>query len=96
MFQPIDSASGEATLRLTFDGQPVVARPGDTVAAALIAAGIHAWREAPRTGALRGPFCMMGACYDCMVVIDGQPNRQACMTAVADGMVVTLQKGSGE
>jgi NADH dehydrogenase/NADH:ubiquinone oxidoreductase subunit G len=37
---------------------------------------------------------MMGACYDCLVEIDGEPNRQACMTEVAEGMQVRRMQGA--
>jgi predicted molibdopterin-dependent oxidoreductase YjgC len=70
------------------DGTPVAARAGDTVAAALLGAGVHAFRATPVSGAPRGPFCMMGACFDCVVTIDGRHNVQACLTRVADGMRV--------
>jgi predicted molibdopterin-dependent oxidoreductase YjgC len=36
---------------------------------------------------------MMGACFDCLVDIDGQPNRQSCLVAVAEGMQVKTQAG---
>ncbi len=95
MFRQIDPAGSEATLEMTFEGETIPARPGDTVAAALLAAGITHLRETPRTSAPRGAFCLMGACYDCMVVIDGQPNRQACMTIAEDAMTITRQGGDG-
>lgn len=68
------------------DGTPVTARAGDSVAAALLCAGVHAFRATPVSGAPRGPFCMMGACFDCVVTIDGRPRMQACLVQVADGM----------
>jgi len=43
------------------------------VAAALFAAGCIACRSTVATGAARGPFCMMGVCFDCMVTIDDRP-----------------------
>ena len=36
----------------------------------------------------------MGACFECLVEIDGQPNRQACMTRVAPGMQIATQRGA--
>jgi predicted molibdopterin-dependent oxidoreductase YjgC len=83
-----------APVALEIEGVPVTAREGDTVAAAMLAAGIVVARENPVTGAPRGPFCMMGACFDCLVEIDGQPNRQACMTPVAPGMRVRRMRGA--
>ena len=37
---------------------------------------------------------MMGVCFDCLLVIDGQPNRQACQIVVGAGMKVRRQKGA--
>ena len=43
------------------------------------------------TGERRAPFCMMGTCFECLVEIDGQPNRQACLTIVREGMDIKRQ-----
>lgn len=83
-------------LAFTFEGKPVAAREGDSVAAALLAAGYLVFRETAVSGAPRGPFCMMGACFDCLVEIDGEPARQACMVAVAAGMRVRRQHGPAD
>ena len=71
-----------APVRLRFDGREIEALPGETIAAALAAADIVAVRQA-RSGAPRGPFCGMGACFDCLVTVDGRPNQRACLTKVA-------------
>ena len=71
------------------DGRPIEARAGDTVAAALLAAGITRLRTTPVTGAPRSPYCMMGVCFECLVTIDGAANRQSCLVAVKEGMEVT-------
>jgi predicted molibdopterin-dependent oxidoreductase YjgC len=47
-------------------------------------------------GRARGPYCMMGVCFDCLVVVDGVGSRQGCMTRVRDGMVVETQNGRRE
>lgn len=70
---------------ISFDGQPVAAFPGETVAAALSAAGILSLRRTP-SGAPRGLHCGMGACQDCVVTIDGRIGQRACVTAVRAGM----------
>ncbi len=85
---------GPARLRLSFEGRAIDAAPGDSVAAALLAAGVGATRETPVSGAPRAPFCMMGACFECLVEIDGEENVQACMTPVRDGMTVRRQRGA--
>jgi len=74
-------------VRISFDGRPIEALPGETVAAALSAAGILALRRTD-SGAPRGLWCGMGACFDCVVTIDGKASQRACMAKVHDGMVV--------
>jgi len=83
-----------ATVPLTIDGKPFVAHAGDTVAAALLAAGRVTFRTTPVTGAARGPFCMMGSCFDCLVTIDGVGDRQACLVTVAAGMRIETRDGA--
>lgn len=86
--------SGAATLRFTIDGEAATARAGDSVAAAMMANGRAACRETPVSGAARGPYCLMGVCFDCLVVIDGVGNRQGCLVPVAEGMRVETQRGA--
>jgi sarcosine oxidase subunit alpha len=80
-------------LRLSFDGKIVEARRGDSVAAALLANGIDVFRATPASGAPRGPWCLMGTCFDCLVSIDGVANRQACLVEAREGMAVLTQHG---
>ena len=47
-------------------------------------------------GRARGPFCMMGVCFDCLVEIDGLANCQACMTEVQAGMRIKRQQGAND
>jgi predicted molibdopterin-dependent oxidoreductase YjgC len=84
--------AGEA-LAFSFDGRALTARAGDTVAAALLANGIQACRQTPVSGAERGPYCMMGVCFDCLVVIDGIGNRQGCLVPLRAGMRIETQTG---
>ena len=89
-------ADSGASVALTIDGRTVQARSGDTVAAALLAAGIERCRTTPVTGAPRAPYCLMGVCFDCLVTIDGIGSRQACLVPVRDGMTVETQQGKRE
>ncbi len=82
------------TVCFTFEGEAMTARAGDSVAAALLAAGIASFGERPVNGAPRAPWCMMGVCFDCLVEIDGIGSRQACHTKVAEGMRVRRQAGA--
>ena len=81
------------TLTFTFDGRPVQAAPGDSVAAALLQAGVRVFRTSVPGGEPRGPHCLMGICFDCLVTIDGIANRQSCLVDAAEGMVVESQHG---
>jgi len=73
---------------IRFEGQDIPALPGETVAAALSAAGILAFRHTA-SGAPRGLYCGMGACFDCVVTVDGRTGRRACLEKVREGMQVT-------
>ncbi len=75
-------------VRITIDGRPFDAAADETVAGALLRAGLTMFRRTPKSGCPRGPFCGMGVCFDCLVTIDGQGNRQACLTQVRDQMMV--------
>jgi predicted molibdopterin-dependent oxidoreductase YjgC len=74
-----------------FDGRDIRAREGDSVAAALLAAGERVTRLTPVGGVPRGPFCMMGACFDCLAEVDGVPGVQTCLVPVRAGMRVARQ-----
>ena len=66
---------------------------GEPIAAALINAGITAFRTTQKRHEPRGIFCAIGRCTDCMMVVDGQPNTRTCVTPVRDGMRVETQHG---
>jgi hypothetical protein len=78
---------------LFFDGQPVRACDGDSVASALLAAGIRVTCQTPVSGAPRGPWCMMGACFDCVAIVDGRHGVRTCMTPAREGLHVEIQRG---
>ena len=48
------------------------------------------------SGAPRAPYCMMGVCFDCLVVVDGVGNRQGCLVPLREGMAVETQHGRRE
>jgi predicted molibdopterin-dependent oxidoreductase YjgC len=86
------SPDTSARIALFIDGRAVTVPADISVAAAMLATGMEACRTTPVRGAPRGPYCHMGVCFDCLVTIDGVPNRQACMVSVADGMRVESQE----
>lgn len=84
-FLELDSAP---RVDVTWDGAPLSLPGGANLAAALLAAGVEVFRHTPVSGAPRAPFCMMGACFECLVEINGV-TRQACMLEVTKGMEIS-------
>ncbi len=78
---------------LYFEGVPIEAEAGMTVSAALLQVGIAHTRTTAIKHEERGTYCGMGICYECLMEIDGEPNRQACLTRVRDGMKVGRGQG---
>lgn len=81
-------------VQVSFGGVPFDLCEGANLAAALLAAGVDVFRNSPVSGAPRGPFCMMGACFDCLVEVDGVV-RQACMIEVTQGLRITKPRAVG-
>jgi predicted molibdopterin-dependent oxidoreductase YjgC len=80
-------------IAVTVDGAPLELREGDTVAAAVLLAGHGVYRATIVGEASRAPFCMMGVCFDCLVEVDGVPNRQGCLIPARSGMRIVRQMG---
>ena len=78
--------------QFTFEGKPVAAREGQSVAAALIAAGERCLRV-DEAGNAKGAVCGIGFCWECRCSIDGVPDIRACMTPARPGMIVRRQRG---
>ncbi|GGJ15376.1 hypothetical protein GCM10011320_23360 [Neoroseomonas lacus] len=74
-------------IRFRFDDREVEALPGETIAAALSAAEILAFRHTA-SGVPRGLWCGMGACWDCIVTVDGKAGQRACLVKAKAGMRV--------
>jgi len=78
------------------EGQAVEVSVHDSAAAAAMRAGIGFTRTSPITGEKRAPYCMMGVCFECLMLIDGVASRQACMVPVQPGMRIERQSGPRE
>lgn len=94
LFSPLAAAGGssEARIPITFNGQPITVPAGANLAASLLAAGVTRFRNSPVSGDGRAPYCMMGVCFECLLDVDGVPNRQSCLVAVRPGMTVRTQE----
>ena len=96
MFRRLEAGSAARAVTIFVEGEPFAARATDSVAAALLAAGLERFRTTPVSGAPRAPYCMMGVCFDCFVTIDGSANQQACLIRVREGMRIEMQRGKRE
>ena len=65
------------------DGADVPAFPGETLAAALLTAGVTAFRT-DAAGRPRAPFCHMGTCFECVVDVAGERVRACLVPATPD------------
>jgi len=72
-------------MSFTFEGKEIPAEPGQSIGAALVAAGYRAWRATRHGGEPRGVFCGIGICFDCLVTVNGQPNQRACLIEARAG-----------
>ncbi|MFE5506573.1 (2Fe-2S)-binding protein [Amycolatopsis japonica] len=77
-------------IRITVDGEPVTGIEGQSVAGMLLAAGRTSWRTT-RSGAPRGVFCGIGACFDCLLTVNDVPDVRACRRPAADGDEIRTQ-----
>jgi hypothetical protein len=92
MFRRLDEA-GAAPVTVFVEGKAVTVRAGDTAAAAALLAGLGHTRTSPVDGSHRAPYCMIGACFECLLVIDGVASRQGCLVEVREGMRIERQMG---
>jgi len=88
----ISGIDRRAAITILVNGRSITATPGETVLAALTAAGFKTLKKSNVRGEARGPFCGMGVCYECLVTINGAPKQRSCMVEVAENMEITLHE----
>jgi sarcosine oxidase subunit alpha len=82
----------EKKIRIYVNGRECPAFLGETVLAALTAAGHNSLRKSRQVQEPRGALCGMGVCYECLVSVNGVPGRRACLTEVQDLMEIKLDE----
>ncbi|MCK5737913.1 FAD-dependent oxidoreductase [bacterium] len=92
---PILDFPRQNALEFIFDGKKIAAFEGETIAAALHAAGVRKLSESAHLHRPRGFFCAIGKCSSCLMEVNGIPNVKTCLTLVELGMVVRSQRGWG-
>jgi len=85
----IDSLQRGREIVFFVNGCSITAYMGETIHAALIAAGYCQFRKS-KTYQPRGVFCGMGVCYECLVTVNKGSTQRACMTMVEEGMEVEI------
>ena len=78
----------------TFEGRELTGYEGETIAAALHAAGVRFLHESAKKHRPRGLFCAIGNCSSCLMKVNGIPNIRVCVEPLREGIVVERQIGS--
>ncbi len=74
-----------------WQGKPMTALQGETIASALIANGIRIFGHHHKDGSPQGIFCANGQCAQCMVLADGRPVKSCVELASSDMQVEPLE-----
>jgi predicted molibdopterin-dependent oxidoreductase YjgC len=94
MFRFLQDDTNSEFVNVILEGSSVAVPANVTVAAAVLAQGMEYTRTSPVSGEPRLPLCMMGVCYECLMIIDGKPNLRACQQLVSEGMTIQRQHGT--
>ncbi len=82
-------------IKFIYEERELTGYEGETIAAALHAAGVKVLSRSAVLHRPRGFFCAIGTCSSCLMVVDGVPNVRVCVTKLKEGMVVKEQHGRG-
>ena len=89
--QPTQAIDASKPVVFQFEGEPVQAFEGDSIASALYAAGVRIFSRSFKYHRPRGLTCVAGRCPNCLMTVDGVPNVRACVEPARDGAVVSGQ-----
>ena len=73
------------------DGEMISAYEGETIAAALLAAGKRICRKTTKRKEPRGIYCGMGVCFECIMIVNGKPNTRVCQALAMPNCKVETQ-----
>jgi len=83
-------------ITFAFNGKILEGFEGETIAAALHAAGVKSLSHSAENHRPRGLFCAIGNCSSCLMEVNGEPNVRICVESLQEGMEVKTQKGKGD
>lgn len=89
----IESYNKGRKVTFSFDGKELRGYEGESIAAALKAAGVMVHRYTAKQHKPRGIFCAIGRCTDCVMIVNGVPNVRTCVTPLEEGMQIQTQYG---
>ena len=81
------------TVTIHLDGAAIAAPRGENLAAVLLSQGVLATGTTPVTGAPRGPYCMIGTCFGCLIEVEGRGDVRACLNPVRAGLRLRRRAG---
>jgi sarcosine oxidase subunit alpha len=87
------SDGGRLSFEFTFNGRPVTAHGGDTIASALVRSGVYVFSRSMKFHRPRGLYCGASRCYACAMRVNGIPGVRTCATRAESGMVVETEGG---
>lgn len=88
----IGSIKRKETVTLSVNGKKVQAYKGETILAALLAAGYKRLKKSPANHDPRSALCGMGVCFECIVTVNGIPNTRSCMIEVGNNMEIEIDE----
>ncbi|MEQ6889113.1 (2Fe-2S)-binding protein [Halomonas sp. CS7] len=94
MFKRLDKAVPVGEVTIWLENQPRRVPATLSAAAAVLWLDGSAGYRDHAAGGRRAPLCMMGVCHECLITVDGAPNRQGCLVPVAEGMRLERQRRS--
>ncbi|NYT60603.1 (2Fe-2S)-binding protein [Alcaligenaceae bacterium] len=89
-FQDANRANAVELVSIRLNGIPLEVAKEMSLAATLLREGELTVRTHPVTHARRAPYCLMGVCFECLLIVDGRQQRACMVTAKAGMKVETL------
>jgi predicted molibdopterin-dependent oxidoreductase YjgC len=88
MFKRLERIERGAPFTIQVDGESVTAYHGETLATVLLAAGKIAMRKTLKAQSLRGYYCGMGICHECLVELEDGSKVRSCQTLSEPSMKI--------
>ncbi len=88
MFRRLAKIERKTPFTIQVDGESVTAYRGETLATVLLVMGKIAMRKTFQSQTLRGFYCGMGICHECLVVLEDETKVRACQTLAEPSMKI--------